>query len=119
MPQRLVNEREHRRGLVLGLTLAEMLLLLVFVLLLALGARLNQFERDKLAAQSERDQYKAEAESIVTGSVDTSERQEILSDIDIILGSDPKKLGDLKTMVKAAAKINPNDPPAELKRMLE
>ena len=52
MPQRLVNEREHRRGLVLGLTLAEMLLLLVFVLLLALGARLSQCERDKLAAQS-------------------------------------------------------------------
>lgn len=34
------DEREHRRGLVLGLTMAEVLLLLLFLLLLALAGRL-------------------------------------------------------------------------------
>jgi hypothetical protein len=34
-------ESEHRRGLVLGLTLAEILLLLLFMLLLALGAQIK------------------------------------------------------------------------------
>ena len=40
MARYLVDEREHRRGLVLGLTLAEVLILLLFLLLLTLGARL-------------------------------------------------------------------------------
>jgi hypothetical protein len=35
------NESEHRRGLVLGLTLAEILILLLFMLLLALGVRIK------------------------------------------------------------------------------
>jgi hypothetical protein len=42
---RTVDEREHRRGLVLGLTMAEALLLLLFLLLLALAALI--FRRDK------------------------------------------------------------------------
>jgi len=36
------DEREHRRGLVLGLTMAEVLLLLLFLLLLALAANITR-----------------------------------------------------------------------------
>jgi Tfp pilus assembly protein PilV len=42
MSLRIADEREQRRGLVLGLTLAEVLLLLLFLLLLALAAKLQQ-----------------------------------------------------------------------------
>src|SRR5690349_18858211 len=44
MPSRIANESEHRRGLVLGLTLAEVLLLLLFLILLVLGDRLVRAE---------------------------------------------------------------------------
>jgi outer membrane protein OmpA-like peptidoglycan-associated protein len=50
MAQGYGDEQQHRRGLVLGLTLAEVLILLLFLLLLALAARLQQIQR-------ERDQY--------------------------------------------------------------
>jgi hypothetical protein len=39
-------ESEHRRGLVLGLTLAEILLLLLFMLLLAFGAQVKHLKRN-------------------------------------------------------------------------
>jgi hypothetical protein len=45
-------ESEHRRGLVLGLTLAEILLLLLFMLLLALGAQIKHLVT-KLATEEE------------------------------------------------------------------
>ena len=52
MSRSIADEREHRRGLILGLTLAEVLLLLMFLLLLALGSRMVQLERDaKLAGE--------------------------------------------------------------------
>jgi outer membrane protein OmpA-like peptidoglycan-associated protein len=54
------DEREHRRGLVLGLTMAEVLLLLLFLLLLALSTLLatrqqytNKVETDLKAAQQQ------------------------------------------------------------------
>jgi hypothetical protein len=53
MSQRIADEIENRRGLVLGLTLAELLLLLLFLLLLALGWRMTALERQ---AQVARDQ---------------------------------------------------------------
>jgi hypothetical protein len=34
MAVRVVDEREHRRGLILGLTLAEVLLLILFLVML-------------------------------------------------------------------------------------
>src|SRR5262245_50274311 len=42
----VANEAEHRRGLVLGLTLAEALVLLLFLILLVLGDRLLRVESD-------------------------------------------------------------------------
>ncbi|KPF78326.1 hypothetical protein IP88_04000 [alpha proteobacterium AAP81b] len=40
------NERQYRRGLVLGLTVAEIMILLIFVLLMALAAALQKRDRD-------------------------------------------------------------------------
>lgn len=45
MVSQRIDEREHRRGLVLGLTLAETLLLLLFLLLLTLGVKLAAMKR--------------------------------------------------------------------------
>ena len=46
MSQRIANEIENRRGLALGLTLAELLLLLLFILLLALGWRQSTLQKE-------------------------------------------------------------------------
>jgi hypothetical protein len=46
MRRSIVDEREHRRGLVLGLTLAEILLLLLFLVLLALAGRVFQLKKN-------------------------------------------------------------------------
>src|ERR1700730_12622639 len=46
IPARSADEREQRRGLVLGLTLAEILLLLLFLLLLVLGSQIRTW-RDR------------------------------------------------------------------------
>lgn len=55
MSQRTADELEHRRGMVLGLTLAEVLLLLLFVLILALGGRLLALQR-MLVGEQEKSQ---------------------------------------------------------------
>src|ERR1035438_8610432 len=44
---KLADPREYRRGVVLGLTLAEILILLVFLLLLSAGAVLFRHEREE------------------------------------------------------------------------
>lgn len=46
---KLADPREYRRGVVLGLTLAEVLVLLVFLLLLAMSALLLRRDRDQAA----------------------------------------------------------------------
>jgi hypothetical protein len=46
MSQRTVDEVEQRRGLTLGLTLAEILLLLLFLVLLALSWRVNALQQE-------------------------------------------------------------------------
>jgi putative DNA-invertase from lambdoid prophage Rac len=74
MTRHLVDEREHRRGLVLGLTLAEVLILLLFLLLLALGklmrtimAGLAEFERDLIRERVKSGLQAAKARGIVLG----------------------------------------------------
>ncbi|MCK1388723.1 hypothetical protein [Bradyrhizobium sp. 21] len=52
MSARISDEREHRRGLVLGLTLAEILLLLLFLLLLALASQLQHWQSLAKAAET-------------------------------------------------------------------
>jgi hypothetical protein len=46
MSQRTADELEFRRGMVLGLTLAEVLLLLLFVLILALSWQMMTLRSD-------------------------------------------------------------------------
>lgn len=55
----LEGERGHRRGVVLGLTMAEMMLLLLFCLLLVSGALLQQQEKKVAAAEQRVDELVA------------------------------------------------------------
>jgi hypothetical protein len=54
MASRIADEREQRRGLVLGLTLAEVLLLLLFLLLLAMA---SQLQRSRSVADKAQQRY--------------------------------------------------------------
>lgn len=149
----IIDEREHRRGLVLGLTLAEVLLLLLFLLLLALGARLQQLSarvavadrendrleasvkalspllaRLKLGGQSDKDDVRTLAEKL--GRVDRlegalAERDRTISQmrqetavLNTIGPDTVQRLIALKSILREAARINPNDPPEVLKRAL-
>ena len=133
MSQGIIDEREHRRELVLGLTLAEVLLLLLFLLLLALGARLQKFEREKEAWVQAREALEksiadlsatptAEAanrvsqlqEKVSTLEKENSELKERLTEYAKVSG-DPQKLGEITTILEEARRINPNDPPVSLK----
>ena len=49
------NDRQYRRGMVLGLTMAEIMLLLIFLLLLILAARLVEERKAAILAIIERD----------------------------------------------------------------
>lgn len=55
----LENERGHRRGVVLGLTMAEMMLLLLFCLLLVSAALLQEQEKEIAAAEQRLDEMVA------------------------------------------------------------
>lgn len=58
MTVRIFNEQENRRGLVLGLTIAEILILVLFVLMLAFGARFKSLEEKAEAAQTFEDEVR-------------------------------------------------------------
>jgi flagellar motor protein MotB len=92
MSRSAINEAEHRRGMVLGFTLAEVLLLLLFLLLLALGAQLA-----KLQAQLE-----------ATPDQDKAERLRL-----------ELQLKQVAPILQAAEKIDPSDPPEALRRGLD
>lgn len=64
MSRKLSDEGEHRRGLVLGLTLAEMLTLLLFVLLIALAVRLKEMSTQIERTQQQLTQVKNEKSSL-------------------------------------------------------
>ncbi|MEA2819476.1 MAG: hypothetical protein QOJ86_1480 [Bradyrhizobium sp.] len=64
MTQRVSDEREHRRGLVLGLTLAEVLLLLMFLLLLALGSKVERYRLEAESSQEDLKQANAAMETL-------------------------------------------------------
>jgi flagellar motor protein MotB len=91
MSRSAIREADHRRGMVLGFTLAEVLLLLLFLLLLALGAQLVKL-RDELEATP--DQDKAELQKL------------------------RHALAEVTPLLKEAEKINPDDPPEALKQGL-
>ena len=58
------NESEHRRGLVLGLTLAEILILLLFLLLLALGVRVKNLGTEVSEERSKNTNLEATIEEL-------------------------------------------------------
>jgi hypothetical protein len=147
MPSRTADEREQRRGLVLGLTLAEILLLLLFLLLLVLGSQIriwrDRYEQLDQSLEEIRPLQKAlidggavnidnlhelvgrlqnlqkteqELSKLRAESSNFVKQSELLKALD--LASD-EKLRTVASAVKRASEIDPNDPPALLKRALD
>src|SRR5262249_13774562 len=114
--QRILDEREHRRGLVLGLTLAEILILLLFLLLLALGTRLEKMGRELGQALSERDQYKNGPDRHRTLAEQTAKENAHLKEQNEKL---KKEMEEFRPVLDAARKIDPNEPPAALLKRIE
>jgi len=96
MSQRTADELEHRRGLVLGLTLAEVLLLLLFALLLALSWRMMTLQRE-VAAEHQKAQALA---------AQISRLEPMLGSLAPLLAELQAKGGlDLATVQQLAAKL--------------
>lgn len=103
----MIDEREHRRGLILGLTLAEVLLLLLFVLLLALAARFKSLHDENRRLHEQVDSIQG---SIVTGSTSGPKSSE---------SADIEPKPSVLDIYPEAASIDPNDPPQILKIIKE
>jgi flagellar motor protein MotB len=117
MSQRILDEREHRRGLVLGLTLAEILILLLFLLLLALGARLGQLQREVTATQRELDRSKADL--VILKSALPADMKEFAT-LKAENADLKEQQREVRPALDAAAKIDPEAPPATtLKRGID
>ena len=108
MSQRIADEIENRRGLVLGLTLAELLLLLLFLLLLALGWQVT-------ALKDEAESLQEKVASIQQSKSELVAENKALKSI----STDSTKIQEFQEAIGAAAEINPADPPATLKRAVE
>jgi hypothetical protein len=105
MSQRTADEFENRRGLTLGLTLAEVLLLLLFLVLIALSWRVVSLQRD----------YQTAVEQITHVERINAELSSTLEGLQAI----ESDRANLAKAVAAAAKINPNDPAEVLTRAVE
>lgn len=133
MPSRVANESEHRRGLVLGLTLAEILILLLFLILLVLGARLikvghalTELNPLLIELRKDRDLGIIDARKLVVELARVKELDKLVSDlreknlrINSELVDKNQRLASFEKLVAAAKLVNPNDPPAVLKIALE
>ena len=146
MAPRIVDEREHRRGLVLGLTLAEVLLLLLFVLLLSLTMPLKRQLDEARAAKEEVVTLRGKigeltwlAQHISDGQAEklaeVADRLQKLRNIEALLAAarigeaqlnklilaatpfaSPSQMQALEAFLQDAARIDPDDPPAALRR---
>jgi hypothetical protein len=144
MPSRTADEREQRRGLVLGLTLAEILLLLLFLLLLVLGSQIQTWrDRYELLGQGLEEIKPLQKALVDSGGASLQElvfrlqnlqrteqellklkaensalnkQSELLKSLDLVT---EEKLRTMASVVKHASEIDPNDPPALLKRALD
>ena len=147
MASRIADEREQRRGLVLGLSLAEVLLLLLFLLLLTLVYQLDYWQTRTTDAETALEQLKPLQEALLReGAVDITSVQQLvlrfqrlqelereaaelkeqngsLGQLSELLKSagfeTPEKLRALAATIQRASQIDPNDPPALLKRAIE
>jgi hypothetical protein len=108
MSQRAADELEHRRGLTLGLTLAEVLLLLLFVVLLALSWRVIGLQRD----------YQTVLEDVAHVRGINADLSSTLQGLQAI-GSDRARLEAANVAIAAAAEINPADPAEVLTQAVE
>ena len=110
--QILEQRSSYRRGLVLGLTMAEIMVLLVFCLLIAMAAFLKREETRRVTAEQELKEEKAQNEQIrevvnaLSKSAAVAEKVESLSGL-----SDPqaidqywRELVDSRTVVKEIEK---------------
>ncbi len=143
MGQILSDEREHRRGLVLGFTLAEILLLLLFLLLLALGSKLQKLDREQRQAREQigvRDkQIQILETAAINSGVDRAALQELTNRAPQLLdndrkvqeqearirqletelteiASDIKSRQELAVLLNDVRKISPDDPVAMLRK---
>jgi hypothetical protein len=144
---RIADEREQRRGLILGLTLAEVLLLLLFLLLLVLGSQIRSWrERYETLVQT-LDQLKPLQETLASSGVtDVRNVHELVTKFQALQASEkeisrlilenaelskqseltkslrliPKDgMSQVADVLKRASEIDPDDPPAFLKRSLD
>lgn len=118
-----LNEGEYRRGLVLGLTLAEVLLLLLFLVLVTLAAMYQAAEREHRTLASEFDRAKREFDiwraSVEGSTSDTGSSPSPLVLTALIQLMPEGQLANLVEAVKRAAELDPSDPPAVLIRGTE
>jgi outer membrane protein OmpA-like peptidoglycan-associated protein len=126
------DEREHRRGLVLGLTMAEVLLLLLFLLLLALAAKLMHQAKDLAKANDVIQTLEPVIKEVAGKEVTPQTVQALARDLASVpelrrenekltaaLAEASKRADAFKQLEARAREINPDDPPAALRRSLE
>jgi flagellar motor protein MotB len=128
----VANESEHRRGLVLGLTLAEVLLLLLFLILLALGARLIKEQRELKSATLKLDAATSFLDKLdKSGALKDTDAQKLVEELAKVkpleestkrlteenarMKSELVKSAALQKLLSDANSIDPNESPAILK----
>ena len=144
---RIADEREQRRGLILGLTLAEVLLLLLFLLILVLGSQIRSWRERYETLDQTLDQLKPLQETLASSGVtDIRNVQELVTKFQALQASEKEisrlrlenaelskqseltkslqlipKVGmpQIAEVIKRASEVDPNDPPAFLKRSLD
>jgi len=105
--QILQQRSSYRRGLVLGLTMAEIMILLVFCLLIAMATFLKREETKRIAAEQELQQEKLQNERTRDVVAALSKSAELAEKVQLLSGlSDPqaidrywRELVDSKTVV--------------------
>lgn len=135
MRRGVANDLEHRRGLVLGLTLAEVLLLLLFLLLLALSSQIVGLQDENIKTTAERNALKeiftkaggdsgaeVKLDTAIAARIELEKQVASLqgenSNLTLQLKEQSNLAARLKNIVAKASRIDPNDPPAVLERGL-
>ena len=80
---KLSDRREYRRGVILGLTLAEILVLLVFLLLLACGAILSRRDKELAELHIDVDRYRSMLQPVIArarlGGLDVQDSDQLVA----------------------------------------
>src|SRR5579859_258884 len=113
--QILQQRSSYRRGIVLGLTMAEIMVLLVFCLLIAMAAFLKREETRRIAAEQELKEERAQNEQIRDVVNSLSKSAAVAEKIESLSGlSDPqaidqywRELVDSRSVVKESDELAP------------